>query len=152
MKTLSAFFIASSHAFAALIAAMTLGFASLPASAASAGSAETVIAVNWKSLERSRKVAEVWVTYTFPRTITLGHGLYPHRSQRLQYAIACEDRSIALSQWLLTDEDAGSGQVIWSGREASPRFSAPWAGSTEQDLVAQACDYQREHDTAAMAY
>lgn len=152
MKIFSAVLFTSSRAIAVLSVAAVLGFASLPASAATAGNADTVVAVDWKSLDRNQKIAEVWVTYTFARTITLGHGLHPHRSQRIQYAIACEDRSIALSQWLLTDETAGSGQVVWSGREDSLNFSTPWAGSTEQDLVAQACEYKRGNDTAAMFY
>lgn len=153
MNIATRFLHSSCRALAVLSATIVLGVPSAYAIAptnTTVGTAETQVAINWRSLERNEKHAEVWVTYTFPRTIALGHGLYPHRSQRLQYAIACEPREVAVSQWLLTDGDAGSGQVVWSGKEDSLYFAAPWAGSTEADILAQACDNKAGRDTAAM--
>ena len=68
----------------------------------------------------------LWVTKSFAEPITLGHNLYPHRSQKLQYAIDCADRTYALEQWVLTDGADGSiscapQKARWKPASSTPR-------------------------------
>jgi hypothetical protein len=99
-------------------------------------------AVDWKSFERTGDHASVWILRSFPETMLLGHELYPHRSQRIQYAIDCTDRSYALSQWVLTDGENGAGQVIWADRNITLSFVVAAKGTVEAAVVHSACSLE----------
>ncbi len=148
MSDLNRGFAAASRAVRQSAAALLVALATLWPAVSPAADGDAVVAVNWKSLERSDGFTQVWSTTTFPATITLGHGLYPHRSQRLHYAIDCERRTFGVTQWLLTDEAGGAGQVVWSGRSHASAFSTPWPGSAEEAIVSQACARARGADLA----
>src|SRR6185295_11309652 len=62
-----------------------------------------IVAVDWSSLRLWPGAASVRIIKSFDETITLGHDTYPHRSQILEYVIACADRTFALKDWVLTD-------------------------------------------------
>jgi len=111
------------------------------ATPASAGESDPVqVAVDWSSFERSGDLAHIWVTTTFAETVTLGHGTYPHRSQRLQYAIDCADRTHALEQWILTDAAGGEGNIVWQDRAAKLYFARGAKGTLEAAVVHAACE------------
>lgn len=125
------------RAFWLLFAATLAGLAN-PAGAEE--SDPTRSAVNWASFERSGDLAHIWVTRTFAQTIALGHGTYRHRSQRLQYAIDCADRTYALEQWLLTDAVDGEGKIVWQDRAANLYFVRGDKGTLEAAVVHAACE------------
>lgn len=95
--------------------------------------------VDWKSLARVGNHARIWLLRSFTETILLGHQLYPHRSQRIQYVIDCTDRSYALSQWVLTDGENGAGQVVWADRSSALSFVKAAKGTIEAGVVHAAC-------------
>jgi hypothetical protein len=95
--------------------------------------------VDWKSLARVGNHARIWLLRSFTETILLGHELYPHRSQRIQYVIDCTDRSYALSQWVLTDGENGAGQVVWADRSSALSFVKAAKGTIEAGVVHAAC-------------
>lgn len=95
--------------------------------------------VDWKSLARVGNHARIWLLRSFTETILLGHQLYPHRSQRIQYVIDCTDRSYALSQWVLTDGENGAGQVVWADRSRALSFVKAAKGTIEAGVVHAAC-------------
>lgn len=97
-------------------------------------------AVDWKSYQRIGPMAHVWFLRSFRETAELGHATYPHRSQRVQYAIDCDQRTYALSQWILTDGENGAGQVVWADRAASLEFIKPFAGTLEAAVIHAACE------------
>ncbi len=115
-------------------------------SAVSASAAEDdeygvpIVAVDWMSLHHTGATADVWVTKSFPETITLGHDTYPHRSQKLQYAIECSDRTYALEQWVLTDGPDGEGNTVWADRAERLDFLHPPKGTLEAAVVHTACE------------
>ena len=74
---------------------------------------DEVITVDWKSFDRLGNDASIWLLRSFTETTLLGHALYPHRSQRIQYVIDCT--TVALSYWVLTDRAAGPGRGGWGG-------------------------------------
>jgi len=99
-------------------------------------------AVDWKSFERVGNHASVWLLRSFPQTAVLGHQLYPHRSQRVEYVIDCTDRSYALSQWILTDGPEGTGQVVWADRDEALSFVTAAKGTLEAAVVHAACSLE----------
>lgn len=99
-----------------------------------------VVVVDWSSLHRSGAAAYVWVTRSFPEPIMLGHDTYLHRSQKLQYAIACADHTYALVQWVLTDAADGQGNTVWADRPVNLDFLHPEKGTLEADFVHAACE------------
>jgi len=101
-----------------------------------------VAAVDWKSFERVGNHARIWLLRSFTETTLLGHDLYPHRSQRIQYVIDCTDRSFALSQWILTDGERGAGAVVWADRNDDLAFIAPAKGTLEAAVVHAACSIE----------
>jgi hypothetical protein len=100
---------------------------------------DEVNTVDWKSFDRVDNHATIWLLRSFPETTLLGHNLYPHRSQRIQYVIDCTDRSYALSQWVLTDGENGAGQVVWADRNSELSFVKASKGTVEAGVVHAAC-------------
>ncbi|MGH7462988.1 MAG: hypothetical protein ACREMA_18435, partial [Longimicrobiales bacterium] len=82
--------------------ALAVGVLSAHAAPVQGSEDPQIAAVDWKSFERVGNHARIWLLRSFQETTLLGHDLYPHRSQRVQYVIDCSDRSYALSQWILT--------------------------------------------------
>ncbi len=119
-------------------------FAILTAVSASAADEEAsgvpIVAVDWTSLHDTGASVDVWVTKSFPETITLGHDAYPHRSQKLQYAIECADRTYALEKWVLTDGPDGTGNTVWADRAVQLDFLHPEKGTLEAAVVHTACE------------
>lgn len=119
--------------------ALALALAGMQSAPAFAAQDVQITAVDWKSFDRVGNHATVWLLRSFAETTVLGHQLYPHRSQRVQYAIDCTDRSYALSQWVLTDGENGSGQVVWADRNSALSFVEPAKGTLEAGVVHSAC-------------
>jgi hypothetical protein len=118
--------------------AVFLALAALSAQSAPADSTQ-VVAVDWKSFERVGNHARIWLLRSFKQTTLLGHDLYPHRSQRLQYVIDCSDQSYALSQWILTDGEAGAGAVVWADRNEELDFVHAAKGTLEAAVIHAGC-------------
>jgi hypothetical protein len=98
-----------------------------------------IVAVDWSSLQRTPETADVWITKSFGEVITLGHDTYPHRSQKLMYAIDCADHTYALKRWILTDGPDGTGNVVWAdSAERLDYLSAP-KGTLEAAVIVTAC-------------
>jgi hypothetical protein len=126
--------------FTRWICALALGFALVgPVTAAPAESAQVLAEVDWKSFDRVGNHARIWLLRSLPETTMLGHDLYPHRSQRIQYVIDCTDASYALSQWILTDGEDGSGAVVWADRNEALAFVTAHKGTLEAGVVHAAC-------------
>jgi hypothetical protein len=123
------------------LAALLVALGALVSHAAPAQSDEDIqlTAVDWKSFERVGNHARLWLLRSFPETILLGHDLYPHRSQRIQYVIDCTDRSYALSQWVLTDGADGAGTVVWADRNDTLAFVHAVKGTLEAAVILAAC-------------
>ena len=123
------------------LAALLFALVALVSHAATAQSDEDIqiTAVDWNSFERVGNHARIWLLRSFPETILLGHDLYPHRSQRIQYVIDCTDRSYALSQWVLTDGADGSGTVVWADRNDALAFVPAAKGTLEAAVIHAAC-------------
>lgn len=100
---------------------------------------EVITTVDWKSFDRLDNHARIWLLRSFTETTLLGHGLYPHRSQRIQYVIDCAERSYALSQWVLTEGENGAGQVVWADRNSALSFVKASKGTIEAGVVHTAC-------------
>ena len=100
---------------------------------------DDVITMDWKSLDRVGNLARVWLLRSFTETTLLGHQLYPHRSQRIQYVFDCTDRRYALSQWVLTDGENGAGQVVWADRNSELSFVKAAKGTMEAEGMQAAC-------------
>ena len=103
---------------------------------------EVITTVDWKSFDRLGNHARIWLLRSFTKTTLLGHELYPHRSQRIQYVIDCTDRSYALSQWVLTDGENGAGQVVWADRNSALSFVKAAKGTIEAGVVHAACSME----------
>lgn len=103
---------------------------------------DEVITLDWKSFDRQGNDASIWLLRSFTETTLLGHDLYPHRSQRIQYVIDCTDRSYALSQWVLTDGENGAGQVVWADRNSALSFVKATKGTIEAEAVHAACSME----------
>jgi hypothetical protein len=103
---------------------------------------EVITTVDWKSFDRVGNHARIWLLRSFTETTLLGHELYPHRSQRIQYVIDCTDRSYALSQWVLTDGENGAGQVVWADRDSALSFVKAAKGTIEAGVVHAACSME----------
>ena len=99
--------------------------------------------MDWKSFDQLDNYTSIWLLRSFKETTLLGHDLYPHRSQRIQYVIDCTDRSYALSQWVLTDGENGAGQVVWADRNSEFSFVKAWKDSIEAEVVDAACSTER---------
>jgi hypothetical protein len=125
--------------FRTWLLALAIGLAGAHLTPAVAANDVQITAVDWKSFDRVGNHARVWLLRSFPETIALGHELYPHRSQRIQYVIDCTDRSYALSQWILTDGENGSGEVVWADRDQALSFVQPAKGTVEAGVVHSAC-------------
>jgi hypothetical protein len=128
--------------------ALLLPLVTLAAPALAEQAGETLVAVDWSSLQRTGERAQLWVTRTFPETITLGHAAYPHRSQVLQYAIQCGDETLALSQWILTDAEDGAGRTVWKGRSPNLVFEPAGRYSVEAAVVHTACAIESASNVA----
>lgn len=100
---------------------------------------EVITTVDWKSFDRLGNHARIWLLRSFTETTLLGHDLYPHRSQRIQYVIDCAERSYALSQWVLTEGENGAGQVVWADRNSALSFVKASKGTIEAGVVHTAC-------------
>ena len=122
-----------------LAASLALGALVGHAAPARAGEEIQLTAVDWKSFERVGDHGRIWILRSYPEPILLGHDLYPHRSQRIQYVIDCTDRSYALSQWILTDGADGAGTVVWADRNEDLAFVPATKGTLEAAVVLAAC-------------
>ena len=111
----------------------------------------TRTAVDWKSYQRNGPTALIWFLRNLPETTELGHGSYPHRSQRVQYAIDCDHHTYALSQWVLTDGENGTGQVVWADRAASLDYVTPFAGTLEAAVIHAMCEIKTGANIAGQA-
>ena len=98
-----------------------------------------IVAVDWSSLQRTPARADIWITKSFGETITLGHDTYPHRSQKLMYAIDCADGTYALKEWILTDGANGTGNTVWADRAERLDYVSPPKGTLEAAVILAAC-------------
>lgn len=99
-----------------------------------------IVAVDWSSLQRTPATTDIWVTKSFGETITLGHDAYPHRSQKLMYAIDCADRTYALKEWILTDGADGTGNTVWADHAERLDYVPATKGTLEAAVVLAACE------------
>jgi hypothetical protein len=120
-----------------MAALLALGVLSVQAEPRQAEEQTRFAAVDWKSFERKADRVTLWMTRSYDQTVTLAHGYYPHRSERMQYLIDCAGRTFAIAQWLLTDGAGGSGQVVWHASLEDPPF-LPIAGDSFEDAVLHA--------------
>jgi len=130
MKTIINWFVA---------AALAVGALSAHAAPVQGSESLQIAAVDWKSFERVGNHARIWLLRSFQETTLLGHDLYPHRSQRVQYVIDCTDRSYALSQWILTDGEDGAGAVVWADRNEELDFVPAAKGTLEAAVIHAGC-------------
>jgi hypothetical protein len=98
-----------------------------------------IVAVDWSSLQRTPATADLWVTKSFGETITLGHDVYPHRSQKLMYAIDCADGTYALKEWILTEGANGTGNTVWADRAEHLDYVSAPKGTVEAAVIVAAC-------------
>jgi hypothetical protein len=123
--------------------ALALAFALVGSAAAAPDDAGIQLAqVDWKSFDRVGNHARIWLLRNFELPTMLGHDLFPHRSQRVQYVIDCTDRTYALSQWILTDGENGSGSVVWADRNDALSYVTPAKGTLEAGVVHAACSIE----------
>ena len=127
----------------ALLLALSAALPSAPASASQWQLLEQrdgdAVYLDRSSVERSGPLSSAWVLKSFGQPITLGHDLYPHQSQKLLFEIDCEDRTLRLDKWVLTDESEGQGNVVWSAQDASSPMEPVTPGSTEELVARTAC-------------
>lgn len=131
-----------------MAAALALGVLSAHAASPQAAADTQFAAVDWKSFERKADRVTLWMTHSYDETVTLAHGYYPHRSQRMQYLIDCGDRTYAIAQWLLTDAPGGAGQVVWHASLEDPPFLPVTPGSFEGAVVHAACSLEAPPELA----
>jgi len=127
---------------------LALGVLSAHAASSQPEADTQVAAVDWKSFERKADRITLWMTQSYDETVTLAHGYYPHRSLRMQYLIACSERTYAIAQWLLTDAANGAGQVVWHASLEDPPFLPIAAGSFEGAVLHAACSLEAPPELA----
>lgn len=78
--------------------------------------------VDIESVERHDQYVEVAVLRSFGQTISLGtdpvsgNEVYPHRSVKVHYAVACARGELAMTEWKMYDGSLGNGDVVWAER------------------------------------
>jgi hypothetical protein len=128
---------------AALVLGLNLALAPLDSQANEwqlvSGDEEVATFVDLGSIERQGDTARAWVLRSYSSEIRLGHDLYPHRSQKLEYEFNCADHTFLVQRWVLTDAVYGGGNPVWAGysRYRDSERTAP--GSAEARAAALAC-------------
>jgi len=125
-----------------MAAVLALGALSAHAASSQAEGQTQMATVDWKSFDREAGRVTLWMTHSYDQTVTLAHGYYPHRSQRMQYLIDCGERTYTIAQWLLTDGIGGAGQVVWHASLEDPPFLPVTPGSFEGAVVHAACSLE----------
>ena len=72
------------------------------------------------SIAPEGRYVDVEVLRNFDETMVLGNDpesgapMYSHRSVKLDYAVDCKSRQVALTGWQMFDGNFGNGEVVWA--------------------------------------
>ena len=127
---------------------VALGVSGAHAASPQADGQTQIATVDWKSFDRKADRVTLWMTHSYDETVTLAHGYYPHRSERMQYLIDCGERTYAIAQWLLTDAADGAGQIVWHASLEDPPFLPVTPGSFEGAVLHAACSLEAPPELA----
>lgn len=81
---------------------------------------DEVVFVDSSSIRDQGTLKTARVLRSFSSVQTIGDDAFPHKSEILDYAVRCEDRSIGFEAWTLTAGEIGTGETVWIGKLESP--------------------------------
>jgi len=90
-------------------------------------------------LARNEVAASMWVLESFAHPQTIGDDGYPHRSRSVHYVFNCQERTYAISEWVMYDGTLGHGDIAWANWVGIPTFSRIAEGDPEASLLSAAC-------------
>jgi hypothetical protein len=103
------------------------------------GDDEVATFLDLGSIEREGQTARAWVLRSYSSEIRLGHDLYPHRSQKLEYEFHCADHTFLVQRWVLTDAAYGGGNPVWAGYSRHHDSERTVPGTPEARAADLAC-------------
>jgi hypothetical protein len=81
---------------------------------------DEVVFVDSSSIRDQGRLKTARVLRSFSSVQTIGDDAFPHKSEILDYAVRCEDRSIGFEAWTMTAGEIGTGETVWIGKLESP--------------------------------
>jgi hypothetical protein len=85
-----------------------------------AQSKDEIVYVDRSSIRADGDVRTARVLRSFSSVQTIGDDAFPHKSEILDYAVRCEDRSLGFEAWTMTAGEIGSGSTVWIGQVDKP--------------------------------
>lgn len=101
--------------------------------------AEHLTFVDRARIAKNEVAASMWVLESFAHPQYVGDDRYPHRSRSLHYVFNCEERTYAVSEWVMYDGTLGHGEIAWANWVGVPTFSRIEEGDREASLLSAAC-------------
>jgi hypothetical protein len=101
--------------------------------------AEHLTFVDRARVAKNEVAASMWVLESFAHPQYIGDDRYAHRSRSLHYVFNCEERTYAISEWVMYDGTLGHGEIAWANWVGVPTFSRIEEGDREAGLLAAAC-------------
>ena len=107
-----------------------------------ASSAEEQVFVDSQSiLKDADNLLQVRILENFADPMTMGHGLYEHKSRVMVLAVDCKAGALTYEQWSMHADALGTGATVWSdSMQGGPAFFRPDAGSGYDRVVATVCN------------
>ncbi len=105
-------------------------------------STEEQVFVDSQSINKdTNNLLQVRVLENFSDTMTMGYGLYEHKSRVMLMAVDCKVGALTYQQWSMHADALGSGATVWAdSMQGGPAFFRPDAGSGYDRVVATVCN------------
>lgn len=101
--------------------------------------AEHLTFVDRGRIAKNEVAASMWVMESFAQPQYIGDDHYRHRSRSVHYAFNCEERTYAISEWVMYEGTLGHGEIAWANWVGVPTFLHIEKGDYEASLLAAAC-------------
>jgi len=125
---------------------LVAGVIALSASAAFAGewswvggAKDEVAYLDRSSVMAEGKLIKARVLRSYSQVQTIGDNAFQHKSQILNYAVRCEDRSIGFESWLMTTGEIGTGSTVWAGQVNHATFYRAALDPIAEQVVGAIC-------------
>ncbi len=127
--------------FAASILAVSLNATAADWTMVSSSTEEQVFVDSESINKDTNNLLQVRILENFADPVTMGHGMYEHKSRVMLMAVDCKVGALTYQQWSMHADALGSGATVWAdSMQGGPAFFRPDAGSGYDRVMATVCN------------
>jgi len=127
--------------FAASILAVSLNAVAADWNMVSSSTEEQVFVDSESINKDTNNFLQVRILENFADTMSMGHGMYEHKSRVMLMAVDCKVGALTYQQWSMHADALGTGATVWAdSMQGGPAFFRPDAGSGYGRVLATVCN------------